>query len=234
MTNGIGNPDWQRRYTTSAAPILTAVYPDNTNSISPLSDSNGYEYLTLIVNMGTSTVFARAVVIWYQDDAGTIQMATTTFVVGPQSSNAIKIPVISRFYTVSIGNVGGATGQNILLAVYGTNADNDNLLTQNTDQPQARASATIAAGGTLSTPVIGTFGGEVMMTMEMSGTAMWTAFVEYYDWSTKTYITFWTVRGLDKGMAYAERIFLPYAPVRMNIRNDDSTSHVLVQAMVCP
>lgn len=232
MATGIGSPDWQRRYVTSAVPLLTLIYPDNVNSVSPIQDSNGYQYLMMSTNSATSTVYAHVKVDWYQDAAATVPMGNTDWTIPPQSFIVIKVPVVTRYYKVEIGNVGGATGSNISLAVYGTDADQENLLTQNTAIPLYRFSGSIAAGATMTTIVAGVFGGEVMVTNDDSVNNKWTEWMEYYDWTTQLWTQFWSVHGTDKGQAWNDRVFLPYAPTRINVRNDDTVAHSFVQCVV--
>lgn len=232
MTGGIGNPDWQRRYVTSAVPILTGTFLDDTNRVSGISDSNGYQYLLVSTNDPGATTYKHVKVDWFQDQGATLQMGTTDYTIQPNTFNVLKVPVITRWYKVEIGPVGGATGHNTTLVVYGTNADQENILTQNTAIPMAIASSSVAAGATMTTTVSGTFGGEVMLNMDDNVNNKWTAWMDYYDWSAAGWVTYWSTHGTDKGQAYTERIFLPYAPTRMNFRNDDTVSHILAQRMI--
>lgn len=232
MTGGIGNPDWQRRYTFSAVPLFTVTLPDNVNSTSTVQDSNGYQYLLVNFNIGASTAYSHVYINWYQDQALTVLLSRTDFTTGPQSSGVVKVPVMTRYYTFEMGNVGGATGHTWFVAIYGTNADQENLLIQNTAIPVGYASASVAAGATMTTNIVGMFGGEVMLSMDDGGNNKWTAWVDYYDWVSQQWLTIWSAHGADKGQAYAERIFLTYAPVRMNFRNDDTVAHILSQRML--
>jgi hypothetical protein len=235
VTGGIGNPDWQKRYVFSAVPILTEAYPDNTNSVSPIIDSNGYQYLIVTTNAPGSNVFAHVKVDWFQDQLATLQMGDTDWTIPPGTFIVVKVPIVTRFFKLEIGNVGGATGSTIQAVVYGTNADQDNLLTQNTAIPLGGQTIAAATPGTTNSVIIaGMFGGEVMLTMDDNVNNKWTEWLEYYDWNTQTWIQFWTAHGLDKGQAYTERVFLPYAPIRMNCRNDDTVNHILKQFMVAP
>jgi hypothetical protein len=232
VTSGIGNPDWQRRYVTSAAAIFALTYPDNINSVSGVQDSNGFQYFLVTTAGQSSNVYAHIQVNWFQDAAATMSLGTTDYTIPPLSFIVVKVPVITRYYTIAVGNVGGATGHNITVVIYGTNADQENLLTQNTAIPMGGQSVNAAVGATNSVIVAGIYGGEVMLTMDDNVNNKWTEWVEYYDWPTQTWIQFWTAHGTDKGQAYTERIYLPYAPIRINCRNDDTVVHVLKQYMV--
>lgn len=232
MTSGIGNPDWQRRYTTSAVPLYTASYNDGIDSVSGILDSNGYQYLLITTNGAGSTVYARVKVDWFQDQNATLQMGSTTYTIPPGVFIVQKIPVATRFFKLEIGNVGGATGHTIQATIYGTNADQENILTQNTDTPFATQNNSVAAGATLTVIASGIFGGEVMMNIDDNVNNLWTAWVEYYNWSTQAWTQFWSAHGKDKGQGWTERIYLPYAPIRMNVRNDDTVAHILMQNMI--
>lgn len=234
MTGGIGNPDWQRRYATSAAPLLGLNYPDNINSISAISDSNGFEYLILTINMGASTVYAHVKVDWYQDASGAVFMGTTDFTVPPGSFVAQKVPTMTRFYKVEIGNVGGATGHTINLAVYGTNADQENLLTQNTAVPQFQFNGNIGAGIVQTNLISGIFGGRVCVAINDETNNKWVAFMEYYDWTTQAWTLFWVARGADVGQSATIYPNLPYAPIRFNMDNIDVAIHAFDYSVIAP
>lgn len=232
MTNGIGNPDWQRRYVTSAVPLVVSVFPDSGDFVTGINDSNGYQYLLLTETDPSGATYRRIKVDWFQDNAATLQMGSTTFTVPPNAFIVFKVPVVTRWYKVEVGPVGGTPGHNTTVTIYGTNADQENLLTQNTDQPLGSQNASVAAGATQTVIISGVFGGPAMITMDDNVNNKWTEWLEYYDWSTQTWIQFWSAHGTDKGQAWTEMVYLPYAPIRMNSRNDDTVAHILRQYLV--
>lgn len=233
MTSGIGNPDWQRRYVTSAVPITTQIFADDTNRVTPIQDSNGYQYLLVSTSDPGASTYKHVKIDWFQDQAATLQMGDTDYTIPPNNFIVQKIPVITRWYKVEIGPVGGASGFNTTLVIYGTNADQDNILTQNTAIPLAGQTIAAAAPNADNNVIMGgIYGGEVMISMDDNVNNKWTAWLEYYDWTTSAFVQFWTAHGLDKGQAYSERLFLPYAPIRMHFRNDDTVNHILKQYMV--
>lgn len=234
MTKGLGNPDWQRRYSTSAVAIYAADYLDSGNHVSGALDTNGFQYLIVSMNNATSTTYSHVQVHWFEDAALTLQLGTTDCTIPPHQFSVLKAPVVTRFYTVEVDAVPASTGNPVHITVYGTNADQENLLTQNTSQPTYRFSGSIAAGATQTTLVPGMFGGEAMITNDDSVNNKWTGWLEYYDWSTMGWLQFWSVHGTDKGQTWVERVFLPYAPIRANIRNDDTVAHPLTQCLILP
>lgn len=234
MTGGIGNPDWQRRYTTSAAPLYTGSFADDASHFSGVNDSNGYQYLLVSTNDPGASTFKFIQIIWWQDAAGTLEMGFTDWTVPPNTFELIKVPILTRYYMVQITPVGGASGTNTSVVVYGTNADQENTLAQNTATPQAYFSGTVAAGAKQTTLVNGIFGGEAMISIDYASGTTWTEWIDYYDWNSQAYKTIWTARGPDKGSSYAERIFLPYAPLRLIARNDGTSAELITQALICP
>lgn len=234
MTGGIGNPDWQRRYVTSAVPILTATIADDTNRVTGIADSNGYEYLVVSTHDPGATTFKHIKVDWFQDQNATLQMGDTDWTIPPNSFNVVKVPVITRFYKIEIGPVGGASGNNTTLVVYGTNADQENLLTQNTAIPFIHAEPTIAAGATDTETATGIFGGNAMLMISDNGNNLWNASVQYYDWTTSAWATFWKGFGSFFGQTATQNIILPYAPIRVQTTNTDSAAHGFFIAVVTP
>jgi len=234
MTNGIGNPDWQRRYDFSAAPLLGLIYPDNVNGVSPLSDANGYEYLILSTNSGSSSAISHVKVDWYQDLSGMTLLGDTDYTIPAQSFIVQKVPVMTRYYRVEIGPVGGTTGNNINLVVYGTNGDQENLLTQNTAIPLGRNAVLLGASVVSTTIIGGAFGGRVFVSVDQNVNNKWTAWLEYYDWTQQAWLQFWTIHGPDHGQSYSSDAVLPYAPCRINVRNDDTVSHTITWSVVGP
>lgn len=234
MTSGIGNPDWQRRYDFSPVPLLTLTYADNVNSNSPLTDANGFEYMLVAISMGSSTVFARMQMLWYQDANAANFFGVTDWVVAPGMFVVVKIPVMTRYFKLAVGNVGGATGHTIAAVIYGSNADQENLLTQNTAVPQTYINQAIGSTSIVTSSPMGTYGGPVMVSIDDNANNKWTCWMEYYDWSTQTWRQFWSAHGPDKGQGWAEMVILPYAPTRINIRNDDTVTHSFIVSVVCP
>lgn len=234
MTNGIGNPDWQRRYVTSAVPIFDLVYPDNVNGVSGVQDSNGYQYLVVSTSGFNSLVYAHVKVDWFQDQAATLAMGVTDWTIPPQSFIVTKVPVITRFYKVEIGPVGGTTGNNVTCVTYGTNLDQENLLTQNTAIPLGWGTPNVAAGATSTTILGGGFGGRVSVFVGQQTNNKWTAWLEYYDWTTQAWNKFWIMHGTDRGMSFRDDANLPYAPIRMNVRNDDTVAQGITWSVIAP
>jgi hypothetical protein len=234
MTNGIGNPDWQRRYVVSAAPIATGTFLDDTNRVIGPLDTNGYQYLLVTTNDPGATTFKHVKIDWFQDQAGTLAMGDTDWTIPPSSFIVIKTPVIARWYKVEIGPVGGATGHNTQLTVYGTNADQENLLTQNTAVPMGGDRTSVAAAGVHTVQLGGTFGGRVSVNMDDDGNNKWTLYMEYYDWTVSAWVQFMTWHGADKGQSFTGDVMLPYAPIRMNVRNDDTVAHFLTWSVIAP
>lgn len=234
MTSGIGNPDWQRRYNFSAVPLLSLTYNDIVNGNSGLQDSNGFPNLVITTQAGSSLVFSHVVVAWFQDSSGLVQIGTTDWTTPPQSQVSIKVPVAARYYTLSIGPVGGTTGHTIVATVYGTTSDEQNLLTQDTDIPLGHDNPTLGASAISTVMLAGIFGGRVYVSVDQNANNKWTSWLEYYDHSTQTWIQFWTIHGQDHGQSYNSDAVLPYAPVRINVRNDDTVSHVITWSVIAP
>lgn len=234
MPATIGNPDWRRRDAGSAVPIFVAAFPDDANRVSVVSDANGYKYIMVSVSNPGSLTYELISVNWFQDSAATKSLGTTRFTVGPNGFTVVKVPVITRYYTIGVGPVGGTAGHTTNVVGYGTNADQPNTLTQSTSVPAYRFAGTVAAGGTQTTIVPGWCGGEVLITNDDSVNNKWTGWLEYYDWTTQLWSQFWSVHGTDKGQTWNERLFAPYAPLRANIRNDDTVAHPMTQCLITP
>jgi hypothetical protein len=234
MANQLGNPDWQRRYTTSMAPLASLTYNDNINSASGIIDSNGFEYLLITTNGGSSLVFAHVKIDWFQDAAASLQMGDTDYTIPPQVFIVQKIPVATRYFKVEIGPVGGTTGNTIQMVCYGSNADQENLLTQNTAVPMGHGNPSLGASVVQTTVLGGIFGGRVFVSVDQNANNKWTSWLEYYDWTTQTWVQFWTIHGPDHGQSYSNDALLPYAPCRINVRNDDTVAHVITWSVVAP
>lgn len=234
MTTGIGNPDWQRRYTFSAAPILKLTYPDNINSASGLTDSSGFEYLLVTTNTVGSNTFDHVKIDWFQDVSGLIQLGVTDYTVSGQGFFVQKIPVMTRYFKLEIGPVGGVAGGSIIATIYGTNADQENLLTQNTSIPMLYINQTIGAGTILTQAVLGIDGGRAMVNVWDMVNNKWFLTIDYYDFTTQTYRPFYAVNGPDVGVAFRGDVILPYAPTRVNLNNLDVAANGFMLSIVAP
>lgn len=234
MTNGIGNPDWQRRYTVSAVPLLDLTYADSLNEVSGVVDSNGYQYLLVTTNATSSGAFLHVKVDWFRDAAATQQMGDTDWTLAPNAFTVIKVPVITRYFKLEIGPVGGVTGNTLEALVYGTNSDQENMMTQNTSYPLLHAEPTIAGANTDTEQMGGIFGGPVNLFISDNANNLWTASVQYYDWRDQTWTTFWRVYGSAVGQTITQQIYLPYAPIRIQITNNDTNPHSFFESLVGP
>lgn len=234
MTSGVGNPDWQRRYNFSAAPLLGLIYSDSINSTSGVRDTNGFPNLVVTTQASGSLVYAHVIVTWYQDSAGATPIGTVDWTTPPGAQISIKVPVAARYYSLQIGPVGGTTGHTIVGTIYGTTSDEQNILTQQTATPMGFGNPTLGASAVSTTILGGIFGGRVFVSIDDNGNNKWTSWIEYYNWSTQTWVQFWTVHGPDHGQSFNSDAILPYAPIRMNVRNDDTVSHALTWSIVAP
>src|SRR5487761_1660832 len=99
MALGQGNPDWQRRYTTSATPLFSGIFPDNTIRATSVQDSNGFEYLLVTVNTVGSVVYMNVGINWFRDAGTTQSLGTTNFTVPGGDFVVIKVPVVTRYWT---------------------------------------------------------------------------------------------------------------------------------------
>lgn len=234
MTSGQGNPDWQRRYNFSAAPLLQLTYPDNINSVSALIDSNGFEYLLVTTDSGTSATFDHVKIDWFQDKNASVQQGFTDYTISGGIFLVQKIPVTTRFFKIEVGPVGGVSGGHIVVTVYGTNADQENILTQQTAVPMLIENVTIGAGITRTDVVGGILGGRVMASVNDETNNKWVSTMEYYDWTTQTWKLFYVARGADRGQAWTEFINLPYAPCRFSVINIDTAAHAFDYSIVAP
>lgn len=234
MTTGIGNPDWQRRYNFSAVPLFSFSFTDTGAVATAVFDANGYEYIMVSVNTGSSVVFGHLVFTWSQDSAGAIPVDTHAFTFGPGSTQTIKLPVLTRYYFFNYTPSAGGTGQQVKGTIYGTNADQENLLTQNTDIPIIWANPSILAGATDTETYNATCGFGAVVMIDDGGNNLWTGTLQYYDFPTQSWKSFWRARGAAAGQTITQLVYLPYAPVRLQVTNNDTAVHTFILSMVGP
>lgn len=234
MTNGIGNPDWQRRYDFSAAPLYQATFNTRISSVGPRVDANGYTNLILSVQAAGSTANNWVEIFFYPDGGTSTQVATIAVNLVPNSQSSFKMPVEARFFQVQNNYITGPAGGSAIITVYGTNDPNQNLLTQNTDQRQIGGNSGIAAGVTYTLTSNGTYGGPATIMFADDGNNKWFGTAEYYDRVAVAWVRFLFVFGADHGQSWIQDVNIPYAPVRLNITNQDTVTHGMYLSMVCP
>lgn len=232
MTSGIGNPDWQRRYSFSAVPLYSASFAAAGTVTSPVVDANGYQYIMLTAQMSGTTSFTHIFVVWYQDSAGTIQIGGTDFMSVPGSSLTIKVPAAARYFRIQTVNVGGGNTGNFLILTYGSNADQDDTLTGQTSVPILYINASLGSGVIQQTTAAATFGGLATISVDQNFNTSWTAWAEYYDWSAAAWKQYVTWHGASKGQSFVDQVRLPYCPVRLNVRNDDTVARTMIASVV--
>jgi hypothetical protein len=226
MTTGIGNPDWQRRYAFSATPLFSSFFAVSGPIVSPVLDANGFPYIILTSKAGGTTAFIHFFINWYQDAAGTILLGGTDFVTVPGASETIKCPAMARYFTILTQNVGGGTTGTTLILVYGTVADQYDMMTGTTSVPLAAVNASLGAGVSQQVAFPHVLQGRVYATFNHGTNNNWLAFFDYYDFSATAWVTFYNVRGLDKGESWSEQLWLPSAPCRATVRNTDAAAQV--------
>jgi hypothetical protein len=232
VTSGIGNPDWQRRYTFSAVPLFSALFGLSGPVVSSPIDANGYPYIILTSRAAGTTAFIHVTVFWYQDSAGTILVSGTDFVTVPGADETIKMPAAARYFAIHTENVGGGTTGNTLILAYGTTADHHDMMTGITSQLIAAVNASIGAGVTSTVAFPNMLPGRVMVQFNHATNNLWQGWLEYYDRVAAAWTIFWNVHGTDVGMAYNTQVWLPFAPVRINVKNTDTVTQITQASVV--
>lgn len=230
----LGNPDWQRRYTTSMAPLLNLTYNDAIDSLSAITDSNGFEYINVTTDSGVSNAFMHVKLDWFQDQNATQPMGFTDYVIPPLDFIVQKIPIMTRYFKLEMGPVGGVTGHTVHAIVYGTNADQENIVTQQTATPMLQRNQTIPAGGTQTDQIAGMLGGPVKISINDEFNKNWIAFTQYWDFNVQNWLLFWAARGVDRGQSWSEYVNLPYAPCRLSVNNTDAAISTFDYSVVGP
>lgn len=185
-------------------------------------------------NSGSSPRYTEVLIEWYVDSAGSTFIGFTNWTIPPGIFYMNKVPCVSRYYRVRVIPVGLTGTGSILFLVYGTNGDQENQLTQNTAQPLKYANVSLGANVINTSGVFGPFGGVVQATVDDNVNNKWTFWMEYYDEQSQAWTQFITWHGTDKGQSFADTVYLPYAPVRFNIRNDDTVTHTFIVSVIAP
>lgn len=232
MTSGVGNPDWQRRYVFSAQPIYTATVPPNVTTTSALQDANGFQNLIVDFNSIGTTAFINVEILWFQDAAGTISICNTEFFPVPNSNMSQKIPVMARYYKITTAFVSGAAGGSIKLAVFGTNSDNLQLLTQDNIDPFIYVNQSIGAGVNVTTAAGGMYGGLVRISLDQGVSNKWALEMDYFSPTAATWREFWSTYGSIQGIAFSGELRLPYAPVRLITSNLDTVAQTYIVSVI--
>lgn len=228
MTSGIGNPDWQRRYGFSPVQLANYSFTDGVSYLTNTIDTNAFPNLLFTIFGPGTAAFNVLQIDWYNDANKTTLLITTTIVPTPSSECTIRVPVITRYFTITwqyVSGVGAGTWQ---VWVFGTTSNNDNQATQDTSTASIIINATVAAGATVTTMAASTYQGPAMIAVSHGTNNSWDSWLEYYDTNLKAWTQFWIVKGADKNsLAWTERIYLPYAPVRLNARNRDTVAQAM-------
>lgn len=216
------------------APLLNLTYNDAISSVSAITDSNGFQYLAVTTDSGASNAFMHVKVDWFQDQNATLPMGFTDYVLPPLDFIVQKIPVMTRFFKLEMGPVGGVTGHTIKAIIYGTNADQENILTQQTATPMLQKNVAIAAGATQTDLIAGMLGASVHVSINDQMNNKWIAFMQYWDMNAQNWLIFWAARGADRGQSWSQYVNLPYAPCRMNVNNTDAVAQAFDYSVIGP
>jgi len=232
MTSGVGNPDWQRRYNISAVALYTGSFSDAGTTATGTLDTNGYTYLLVSTNSNLSAATNLITITWYQDAARTIFLGTTDYVPVPSTFTCQRVPVLTRYCTLTTTYISGTTGQQIVWNIYGSTSTDDNLLSTETSRPLVYFNGNVNSGAVQTSPLTGMYGGKVTLSMGSLTNNKWDANLQYYDRNALTWNSFLLIFGSDKGIFWSQEVRLPYSPVRVNMANDDTVTRQLIFSVI--
>lgn len=230
----VGSPDYIKRSGLSGTQLFSQTIPNNVGFQSSVIDTNGFAALLVTTNNQAVSDTVRIQILWYEDSGALVSLGNTDWVPALGTTISIYVPVIARYFILQQVHLSGADGTLSTHYVYGTNLQIDDLRTQNTDQPMGHDNPSLGASAIQTTVLAGIFGGRVMVSVDQNANNKWTSWLEYYDYLAAAWVQFWTIHGPDHGQSYNSDAILPYAPCRINVRNDDTVAHVITWSVVAP
>lgn len=224
MAQVTGFPDYGRLAVQSAEVLATVAAAFSANPATGILDCTGYGYLDIYVNYGLVTSYAKIVVIWYLDPAGAIIIGQNSMLPVPGFETIKQWPVRSRYCNVFAVFESGVNTEIAKYNVFGNNAYMPNIRMDNNGYPACRLAASIAAAGNAIAPLLQTYEGDAMISLQCASSALWRLELQYYQYDVATWNMIASFYGATQGNAVVSKVRLPPCPVRIEAFNLDSAA----------
>jgi hypothetical protein len=232
MASNQGSPDWQRRYTFSASPLITYTVNTGISSFTGTTDANGYPYLIINADNTASSAYNAIEIFWWQDANKVTLIDATEYLPVPGVNAAVKIPVLTRYFSFQFNYKSGPGGGTEKITVYGTTADTPDILTGVIGEPSVMINQVVGAGTnvTVTSPDIGGRVGHVSVVQGIN--TSWFCGLDYYSTANNAWQTFWVMYGAQQGLGGHAEVATPFAPLRLVVTNIDSVNRTFYSSLV--
>lgn len=219
-----GFQDWQRATRVSGKQLYFINQVVSSSFFTYPFYCGNYGYLILGL-AGTNLVnHYRITVDWYLESALTHYVGTSEFVSTPGNGNAIKFVCVTEYAVVGIYNIEATADAVVPLSVYGSNADHNNLTTDERSVPFLDIHENIAAGASVTVTCKSTYSGPAMLAVRRGSDSNWTVLITYWDYSSASWVHLLEYVPSSAETTIIKPIRLPPAPTRLQMSNTGTTT----------
>lgn len=221
----IGFPDFGRQTKQAGVTQVTVFQVITTSFFSPAQFIGDYGLLDVQAYCVNLADFYRVTAFFYDDSAATQLIYSYNFVTVPGVNNGLQIPAPGQYVRMFIEAANGTDVNPFTLRAISTNQRHPNPWYAYNSVPPFIQNVLIGAGAVRTTSIGQLITGPVVLCATGEGSGTWHIYLDYFDFATKTWITFWRYDTGGNTNGIDLPINLPPAPVRVNMSNDGTGSH---------
>lgn len=224
----VGFPDWSRLQLQGGQQLLDVQIAVSGEYVSPVIDCLGFSFLQVSTNDGGNLAYKEVTVIFYTANNVLSGINSTSWIVTPGSLDFQQIPCMGRWATISIQNLDTPSGETVTIYAYGSNVQLPHSFNAQNSQPLATFNGNIASNTSQYVFSSSTQFGPATMSGLINSGSQWYIALQFWskvdiDWR---YLV--VLYGATFGEAASQRISLPPAPTRLEIRNESSVTQLTV------
>ena len=162
---------------------------------------------------------------FYDDALGADFLYTFAFCTVPGTPNGLQIPAPGQYVKLQINNLEATDVNAFTLRARSTNQRHPNPWGAYSNIIPFLHNVSIGAGVVRTDNLVHLLTGPVILCATGEGSGTWHIYLDYWNFGSKTWVTFWRYDTGGNTNGIDLPINLPPAPVRVNMSNDGTSSH---------
>lgn len=227
----VGFPDWSRLQMQGGQELYAAQFNPAGDLFTPVLDALGFAYVQVNFNDLGNVAHKQLTIRFYNDNGGTSQINSKSWIVVPGSEDFKTIPCMGRFFNIEMHSLETPVGEVSDVIIYGSNALVPGFSTNQPSTPLIWFRGTIGAGATQNVFASGTHEGPATLSVVATSTTAWNASLQFWSPITLALNTFQYGTGAQFGNGWTQRVSLPPAPCVLSVQNTDTVGRFFALAV---
>lgn len=227
----VGFPDYARLAQQAGDLLWFAQQPANSNPSSPVIDVAGFTHVVVPWYGAGGNADIELGANWYYDQGETFKLFPFAWMPPPQQTAVEILPCYSRWMAFGWEWFRGNTAFQPVMFVYGLNSGVEQLLMQTGPRPYLVSTVSVGAGATQNVGPGEYYRGSMTLMIHHDTNATWHAHLDYYEVTTGAWVTYAQFNASHTTQDLATQVYLPPAPVRVALINDDTSTRSMTVSM---